>query len=303
MNYELEGKTALVTGASRGLGEKVSLGLIQKGTHVIGASRSGPPKSLKEHIERGKASYESGDLSTDWESIIEKIYEEHGGFEIFVNNAGALSTDYFARLDPNKIASEINLDLVVPILMHRSWLGLYNERSNAKTPELSINLCSISSIYSWPGGTAYQVSKTGLAAFVWAARSMQRNLQENADRETKNKLGKVSELKTRFVAIYPDSVDTGMIARAEQNSLYKVKGDLLPQDIVIETVMKSIEGVGNYGRYDDIAILANPTDPQSHEVLRGIYAAFLPLDEETNRPAFNQRVLEKIAGEERLIKK
>lgn len=303
MNYELEGKTAFVTGASRGLGKKVSLGLAQKGVRVIGTSRSCPPQSLQEYIAKGKASYESGDLSTDWERIIEKIYSEHGGFEIFVNNAGALSTDYFVHVDPNKIASEINLDLVVPILMHRSWFDLYNKRSNTKAPELSINLCSVSSIYSWAGGTAYQVSKTGLAAFVWGARAMQRNLQEDADPETKNKLGKVGDLKTRFVAIYPDSIDTGMIARAEQDSLYKVRGDFLPQDIVIDTILKSIEGVGNYGKFDDIAILANPTDPQTNERLKGIYAAFLPMDKETQRPAFHKRVLEKIAGEDRLIKK
>lgn len=303
MNYELEGKTAFVTGASRGLGEKVSLGLVQKGVHVIGTSRSGAPQSLQEYVARGKVSYERGDLSTDWERIIEKIYDEHGGFEIFVNNAGALSTDYFLRLDPDRIVNEINLDLVVPMLMHRQWLGLHGEREDSKAPELSINLCSISSIYSWSGGTAYQVSKTGLAAFVWGARAMQQNLQEDADIETKNKLGKASDLSTRFVAIYPDSVDTGMIARAEQDSLYKVRGDFLPQDIVIDTILKSIEGVDNYGKFDDIAILANPTDPQKNERLKGIYAAFLPIDEETQRPAFHKRILEKIAGEERLIKK
>lgn len=304
---EFEGKTAFVTGASRGLGEGISLELIKRGAHVIGTSRSGPSEQLQAYIDRGQASYERADLSaSDWEEVtqrlIEKIYSQHGGFEIFVNNAGALSTDYFSHDDPKKLAQEIILDLGVPILMHRHWLGEFNKRhESAKIPELSINICSVSSIYSWAGGTAYQVAKTGLSTFVSSFRVSQRSTHE-AGMETKAQLGPVADLNIRTVAIYPDSIATGMIAKAEQGSLYQIKGDLLPADVVVDVVMKSIDRVGSFGKYDDIAILANPTDPATGKRLRGVWAAFLPLDQETQRPAYNLRILQKIASETQLIK-
>lgn len=301
---ELEGKTAFVTGASRGLGKDISLELIKRGVYVIGASRSGPPEDLEEHIAAGRASYETADLLTDWRSVVEKIYDEHGGYEIFVNNAGSLSVDFLTRLDPLKVAGEINLDLVVPTLIHRAWFELFNKNHpDAKTPELSVNLCSVSSLYSWAGGTPYQISKTGLSALVWGLRATQQYLREAADERTKEVLGPIANLNMRVVAIYPDSIDTGMISKAEEDSLYKVRGDLLPPALVVKTIMQTIEGLAEFGEYDDIVVLANPTDPKTREELKGIYVAFLPIDPETRRPNFQERILKKIAGEEQLIKR
>lgn len=301
---ELEGKTAFVTGASRGLGESIALELVKRGVYVIGVSRSGPSESLQKYIEAGRASYQRADLSIDWEKVIEKVYAEFGGFEIFVNNAGTLSVDYFLRANTQRIADEIHLDLTVPILMHKHWLALYDQQHpSVKKPELSINLCSISSLQSWPGGTIYQASKTGLAAFVYGFRAMQQYLREKADRKTKEILGPSADLNIRVAAIYPDSVATGMIAKAEAESLYKIRGDFLPPDIVIDVIMKTIEGAGNFGKFNDIAILANPTHPKTGKPLKGVYAAFLPEDAATQRPDFGNRILERIAGTERLIKR
>lgn len=299
---EFEGKTAFVTGASRGLGERISLELINMGVYVVGTSRSGPSEALLPYIQSGQASYESADLPKNWSGVLEKIYRERGGFEIFVNNAGSLSTDFFVRTDPDKIDQEINLDLTVPLLIHRQWLAAGGQ-AHRRTPELSVNLCSISSFYAWPGGTTYQASKSALAAAVWGLRSMQEYLGNSADEQIKQQLGTKANLNVRFLAIYPDSTDTGMITRAEQESLYNIKGDLLPAEIVIDVIVKSIKGVGDYGKYDDIAILANPSDPRTKRLLKGIYAAFLPVDQETKRPVFQNRILEKIAGEEKLIKR
>lgn len=300
---ELENKTAYITGASRGLGEGLASELVQRGVFVIGTSRSGPSDRVQEYIDNGRASYERADLALDRERVIQKIYEEHGGFEIFVNNAGALSTDFLIRLDPERIRHEIDLDLVLPILMHRQWLKLHSEREQSKTPQLSVNICSVSSFYAWPGGTVYQASKTGLAASVWAMRSTQQYLREEAEMGVKDELGKLANLNVRFLAIYPDSIDTGMISKAQQDSLYRIRGDLLPQEVVVDVIVKAIEGRDDWGRYDDIAILANPTDPRTGKGLKGIYVAFLPLDPETQRPSFDRRILKRIAGEEKLIRR
>jgi len=297
-NFSLDNKNALVTGASKGLGEQIALELLQKGVNVIGTSRTGPPESFQPYIEQGRASYELGDLARESDRVIKDIYEKHQGFEIFVNNAGAFSPDYFTHLDSAKVQGDIELDLVVPLLLHKGWFGLYNKLyPNAKAPELSVNICSISSFYAWPGGTAYQAAKTGLSAAVAGFRSMQGYLNERATDDVKRQIGPSANLSTRFVAIYPDNVATGLIARAQQDSLYKVEGAALPTDIVVQTVLQAIDGKGKFGEYDDIAILVNPRDPQTHEQLEGVYRAFIPIDVETHRPDFGQRILEKIADE------
>jgi len=302
--YSLEGKQAFVTGASKGLGEQISLGLLKQGVHVIGTSRSGPPESFKTYIDQGHASYELGDLAQNNRQILEDINKKYGGYEIFINNAGAFSPDYFMRLDPDIIAREINLDLVVPLLLHRQWFELYNKlHPNVKVPELSVNICSISSFYAWPGGTAYQAAKTGLSASLAGLRSMEKYLEEEASEETKQKIGPVAQIHPRIVAIYPDNVDTGLIARAQQDSLYQVEGNSLPMEIVTDTILKAIEGKDNFGKFDDIAILVNPRDPQTQSELKGVYLAFIPPDNETHRPDFGDRILEKIAGEDVLIKR
>jgi len=302
-SFNFENKNALVTGASKGLGEQIALELLQKGVNVVGTSRTGPPESFQPYIVQGQASYELGDLAQEGDKVIRDIYEKHQGFEIFVNNAGAFSPDYFTHLDSAKVQGDIELDLVVPLLLHKSWFGTYNKLyPNAKAPELSVNICSISSFYAWPGGTAYQAAKTGLSAAIAGLRSMQQHLNERATDDVKEQVGPSASLSTRFVAIYPDNVATGLIARAQHDSLYEVEGDALPTDIVVQTVLQAIEGQGKFRDYDDIAILVNPKDPQTRKQLRGVYLAFIPIDDETHRPDFGQRILEKVADEDMLSK-
>lgn len=302
--FSFENKNALVTGASKGLGEQIALELLQQGVHVIGASRTGPPESFQPYVEQGQADYELGDLVNEGDRVVSEIYDKYQGYEIFVNNAGAFSPDYFTHLDPAKIRGDIELDLVTPMLLHRSWFGLYNKlHPNAKAPELSINICSISSFYAWPGGTAYQAAKTGLGAAIYGLRSMQQYLNEQSSDEIKQQVGPSADLSTRIVAIYPDNVATGLISHAQAESLYEVQGDALPPEIVVQTVMQAIEGRGNFGKYDDIAILVNPNEPGSRKPLKGVYHAFVPIDEETHRPNFSNRILEKIADEDILVKR
>jgi hypothetical protein len=127
---------------------------------------------------------------------------------------------------------------------------------------------------------------------------MQQHLNERASDGAKQQIGPSTNLKTRFVAIYPDNVATGLIARAQHDSLYEVAGGALPTDTVVQTVLRAIEGQGKFGEYDDIAILVNPRDPKTRNQLSGVYLAFIPIDDETHRPDFGQRLLEKVADED-----
>jgi hypothetical protein len=131
---------------------------------------------------------------------------------------------------------------------------------------------------------------------------MEGYLHGEASVADKEALGAAAELSPRIIAIYPDNVDTGLLSKSAQGSLYTVKGDLLPTSIVADTVMKAIEGKGKFSEYDDIAILVNPKEPRTRKELKGVYLAFLPLDDETHRPDFGARWLEQIAEEDALVK-
>jgi 2-deoxy-D-gluconate 3-dehydrogenase len=90
--FKLDGRVALVTGATRGLGEAMALGLAEAGADVVGISRSGEWTEL-EQLVRGTGRRFWGftaDLGqpADRVGLIDKILEQTGRLDILVNNAG-----------------------------------------------------------------------------------------------------------------------------------------------------------------------------------------------------------------------
>jgi short-subunit dehydrogenase len=294
MVYSMKDKVALVTGASQGLGMGLSYKLALEGAKVVGVARSEDKlANLQKRVEDegGTFLYKALDLMKDRApaSLVDNMYKEHGGFEILINNAGMLEIDRLQNTDPNKLDDVFKLNAVIPMHLYRAWIAGY-EHGKERKPEIGFNMNSISSLYSWGGGVAYQMSKTALSALHSALNAMQ---AEAAD-----------EPKIRYASIYPDSIDTGMITKQEVGSQRKLQGDFLRPEIVIDTVMKMLKEEDIYGKYDNIAILANPSGYE-----RGVYAVFMPTDEETGRPVFGKNLLRdkanvlRIAGEEALVKR
>jgi 3-oxoacyl-[acyl-carrier protein] reductase len=293
-NFNLENKNAFVTGTSHGLGEAIGLRLLEASVHVIGNSRRDPPESFKDYLSSGEADYEQGDLNENVQQIIKDIYDKHGGSEILVINAGVFSSKPFYEATDDEIDSIIDLNLKVPMKLTKHWYKLYDPNHKApKKPELLVNIASISSFYAWGGGSAYQGAKTGLMASLASYRLTLDRLR----RETQ-----ADALSPRIIGIYPDNIATGLLEKDSEESSHVVEGDLLPVHIVVETVMKAIEGEGDYGRYDDIAILVNPREPETRKQLKGVYLAFLSPDDELHRPDFSARQLKQIYGQDVLIK-
>ena len=158
--YNFEGKNALVTGASKGLGEQISRELVDRGVHVIGTSRSGPPESLQSDIERGAASYELGDLSAEGDRILEHIQEEHGGYEIFVNNAGAFFIAPALETSVEAFAETLAVNLTAPFAVVRALLPAMIKAGGGHV----VTIGSIADRSTYPGNAAYAASKHGLRA-------------------------------------------------------------------------------------------------------------------------------------------
>jgi 3-oxoacyl-[acyl-carrier protein] reductase len=93
----LDGKVALVTGASKGIGAGIAKGLAAAGASVVvhyASSKEGADRVVSEIAERGgKAFAAQGDVSksADVKQLFEDVVREFGGLDVLVNNAGMYS--------------------------------------------------------------------------------------------------------------------------------------------------------------------------------------------------------------------
>lgn len=113
---DFAGKTALITGASRGIGEATARLLAERGAHVVLFARSsGDIERIADEIisAGGSASFVTGDVSqfSDLAKAVEHCVGAHGSLDILVNNAGLI--DPIARLtdsDPEEWANVVDVN-------------------------------------------------------------------------------------------------------------------------------------------------------------------------------------------------
>jgi len=91
--FDLEGKVAIVTGGSRGIGRSISLGLAEAGADVVATSRNiesveAVTAEIKKSGRRSIAISTDASSKEDIENVVNKTIEEFGKIDILVNNAG-----------------------------------------------------------------------------------------------------------------------------------------------------------------------------------------------------------------------
>ena len=168
MKFELGGKVALVTGASRGIGEAIAMKLGESGATVLCAARSAD--RVKEVASRitaagGKAVAVELDISSpDSREKVKALIEEHERIDILVNNAGVTADDLFIRMKPEAWDSVIRTNLdsmfhvtqeVVKKMIRTRWGRV-------------INITSVVGLSGNPGQTNYAASKAGIVGFTKA---------------------------------------------------------------------------------------------------------------------------------------
>lgn len=160
MNLKLSGKTAIVTGASRGIGLATVLALQSEGVNVIGAARRMTPE-----LERSGAGVVLVDLATadGPRELVARATRQLGGIDMLVNNAGggeSLGLEGFLDLDDADWSAAFELNLFAAVRTTRSALPSLMERHGS--------VVNVSSIGAWrPEGPplAYNVAKAALKAF------------------------------------------------------------------------------------------------------------------------------------------
>ncbi len=170
----LDGKTAIVTGASGGMGAGIAATLIKKhGCTVIGIARS-EPKMLKFIEELGdeykdQFSYKLFDVSVkeNWENFVEEIKEAGVKPDILINNAGILPKfKRFDRYSYEEIERAMQINFFSCVYSIKNLLPLLLESPD---PAI-INIDSSAALMTLAGTSMYSASKSALKSLTEAIR-------------------------------------------------------------------------------------------------------------------------------------
>ena len=130
MDLHLAGKTAVVTGASRGIGLAITQALADAGAYVVAGSRSRGPE-LGALQEAGKVRFVSADLSIpNGATDLVAAAEDGGGIDVLVNNAGALTVHPagFTSLDDDDWQASWDLNVMGVVRTTRAALPAMYKR-------------------------------------------------------------------------------------------------------------------------------------------------------------------------------
>ena len=179
--FDLTGKRALVTGASRGIGQAIAVGLAQAGATVVGVART--EAGLKETADLaagafGSFDYFTVDLATAEaaEGCVHEAAERLGGLDILVNNAGYDSESPIEKTDLETYDRILNLDLRSCWVMTKA-ASPYLKDGGGKV----INIASVLGLVAMRDDSCYVAAKHGLVGLTkaisleWARANVQVN--------------------------------------------------------------------------------------------------------------------------------
>ncbi|QYN22138.1 SDR family oxidoreductase [Amycolatopsis sp. DSM 110486] len=159
MDLLLRGKTALVTGASRGIGLAVTRALVEEGVQVVAAARS-----VDGDLKELPAETVAVDLGTPDGAarVVEEAVARVGGIDILVNNVGAVRPrpDGFASVTDEDWLATLNLDFMSAVRTTRAALPSLLERTGA-----IVTVCSVNATLPDPLVIDYSAAKAACLSF------------------------------------------------------------------------------------------------------------------------------------------
>lgn len=162
MSRPLEGRTAVVTGASRGIGLAIASALGGAGARVALVARSSA------ELERLAAELGGGAIGlacdvTDLASVqaaLRRLRERYGADapDVLVNNAGFFSVQPLERTSPDTFARTLGVNLAAPFVFAHAVLPAMKARRRGHL----VTIGSVADHVAFPGNAAYAASKYGL---------------------------------------------------------------------------------------------------------------------------------------------
>ncbi|MEO1497600.1 MAG: 3-oxoacyl-[acyl-carrier-protein] reductase [Planctomycetota bacterium] len=167
IQVDLSGQTAIVTGASRGIGKAVALRLAECGAKTALVARSAD--KLEEVAAQirdagGEAAVYPGDV-TDSETVsktVESVVEAWGQLDILVNNAGITRDTLLPRMSDDDWDAVLSANLRSVFLFTREGGSAMMRSKRGRI----INMSSVSGLMGNPGQSNYSASKAGIIGFT-----------------------------------------------------------------------------------------------------------------------------------------
>jgi 3-oxoacyl-[acyl-carrier protein] reductase len=208
----LEGRTALVTGASRGIGRSIATELAAAGAEVVLSYRTGAEEAKGLASEIGARAVQA-DVSHPESAAA--LVEEAGDLDILVNNAGVTRDGLLVRMSDEDWDTVIDTNLASCFYTCRAVArGMMKKRAGTV-----VNISSIVGIHGNWGQTNYAASKAGIIGFT---KSLAREL---GSRNVRANVVVPGYVKTQLTDVLPEDATNAML----QNTPLGRLGD--PEDV------------------------------------------------------------------------
>jgi 3-oxoacyl-[acyl-carrier protein] reductase len=208
----LEGKTALVTGASKGIGRAIAVELAEAGASVVLGYRSGKDEAEALAAELGARAVQADVSSAD---EARRLVEEAGDLDVLVNNAGLTRDGLLARMSDDDWRTVIDTNLSSVFYTCRAVTRpMMRKRAGA-----IVNVSSIVGVHGNWGQTNYAASKAGIIGFT---KSLAREL---GSRNIRANVVAPGYVKTQLTDVLPEEATGAMLENTPLGRL----GD--PEDV------------------------------------------------------------------------
>jgi len=194
----LDGKTALVTGASRGIGRAIAAELAAAGASVVLGYRSGQQEAEALAAEIGGRAIQADVSSAD---DARRLVEEAGDLDILVNNAGLTRDGLLARMSDEDWRTVIDTNLSSVFYTCRAVTRpMMKKRAGS-----IVNISSVVGVHGNWGQTNYAASKAGIIGFT---KSLAREL---GSRNVRANVVAPGYVKTQLTDVLPEDATAAML--------------------------------------------------------------------------------------------
>jgi len=253
----LRGKTALLTGASRGIGIPIAKALAEQGVNLILVARNTDnlnkaSKELKSSsVKVFTIAFDLGKID-QLSDLVDEADTLINGVDILINNAGIDVCVPYHKMNTEDIDQIINVNLTAPMILSKLFLPKMFERGEGHI----VNIASLSGLVGTPYDESYTASKHGLVGFS-------RSLRITATGES-YPVG-ISVICPGFIS------DTGMWADAEREANVKA-----PSSIGTSSPEKVAKAVVTAITKNKLEVIVNPTPFRPLLLLQSLFPSLAP---------------------------
>ncbi|MFC4360122.1 SDR family oxidoreductase [Halobium salinum] len=246
---DLEGKAAIVTGASSGIGEATAEMLAEAGASVaLAARREDELEQLADRIEEngGEALVVPTDVTDgdQVDALVDETVETFGSLDILVNNAGVMLLERLDEADTDNLRQMVEVNLLGLMDATHSALPYMQKQGEGHI----VNISSVAGRKAMAGGSGYNATKFGVNGFTEALR------QEVSGEDF-----------IRTTLIEPGYVDTELAEHIPDDEAQEQTKEALEQMDALEAedIARTIAfAVGQPAHVDVNEILVRPTEQE-----------------------------------------